>query len=1187
VNYTANTITKTTAGLLGGGNVVETQTLDGATLQTLTTSTDFMTRDIAGATVASTRTTTRTYDAIGRVISENGPLNDLVARDETTMVYYTLPTDALHDFGRLKSVTKYVGTSSSSVPLTTTYSQYDVFGVPHRITQPNGDYTTYADSNGRLTWTIVQKGSDNSTIATSVLTLNGDGTTRSYRDPDGVCLTYDYKDSSGYVGAPTVIRRSNTNCGTLPINLSSGEVEIRTYVAGERDRLQSVERRSNGVTHYTYSGFTYDRDRRVTNASTLDSPTPFTFGFTDMLPSSTVAPGAPADGSWRTDSTADEFGRPSTLLRFLDATNKQTYSFAYATPFTPRPTQLARGLNGSSTSITTFVYDDLGRLVETTVPEAGTPGAPAPTRYEYDVASRMLKKRIGVGTSGVRTSVYTYDSLGRTMFVDHDTEHPVDCATSPDGTPIQDEEYRYDGCSGDAPSGVTCTNALGRLTISRSLLQCSSGAVVKRGRWYSYDKVGRVSRVSYATVIGTSIGGPSDSYRTYTAAGRPVSLDGPLGSFGTSYTYDAASGQPSAISTSGNAAIAHSLAYAPFGSLLDLNMAVAQPSTGGTRALFLRTTQRSDGSLNRLSWHLKGPSDVINLLTQTMSYSPAGAVTLRDDAADMESSRFYKYDPLLRMTCEARGTSSLPSSSDCVTSSQKLAGLYTYGNGQSASSPPDVRLTSFIKGAGTTGASYTSPSTETYTYSSGSGQTQQINRTGSNIEIGYDALGRRSFDKDSADNTSRRDYAYLPNGQLRSVTGTTLVQTKMLPYTIEIRYDAEGHPLTITSTVATTTTTYELFWDDEHRLIAARIDDLVRPIRWHYHYLGSTLLAATRTDVISGVPQVKRFWAISDERGLIYRMLDEQGATFWQARWDASGWRQLVGAPQPNMWVPFGLPGQVLLDESKAFAGLGTQVRPELAINQRRGYDPMTGSFLQPDGADQTGRLDPEGYSLSRNNPPRYPDPRGNQTYAEWHLPLKVNSEGCDDDALSAALNVAALQIISCPTGACSLPGGEKFRRMWIYALASSHWICAVPPSDPQGRRYSLTTIQSFARTSSRGSMQAYGAPPRGDMNSINELALDDWRYYLSPFAFANAQRRKISLGFEPCLARLVAHEVLHAAIRKIAVGTVAQRRGYDLVTPQNSLATAVSGGSDILEEDWVSEQVGGKAGVAGCVKCN
>jgi hypothetical protein len=355
----------------------------------------------------------------------------------------------------------------------------------------------YSPSGDRLTWTITEVGSTGITIGISTVNMNRDGTVRSSVDPDNVCMTYEYMQGTTYVGVPTKLRRSSStsSCGTVPINENSDEVEVRTYTAGEPDRLASVTRKLNGVTNFTYSGFSYDRDRRVTSATTLDSASSFTLGFTDLLPTSVTAPGAPASGTWKSETGVDNLARPTSLSRFIDATNKQTSTYSYASAFSPKPTQLSRGYNGSSTAITTFVYDDFGRLVQSTVPEAGAPGAPAPTRYEYDVASRMTKKRVGVGISMVRTSVYSYDSLGRTTYVDHDTEQPVNCASAPIGTPIEDEEYKYDACTApDVPAGFSCTNALGRLTISRVVLQCgASGQVVKRGRWYDYDSVGRVS----------------------------------------------------------------------------------------------------------------------------------------------------------------------------------------------------------------------------------------------------------------------------------------------------------------------------------------------------------------------------------------------------------------------------------------------------------------------------------------------------------------------------------------------------------------------------------------------------------------------------------------------------------------------------------------------------------------------
>jgi hypothetical protein len=568
---------------------------------------------------------TTAYDSNGRVIEVNGPLVDSSALDKKTTTYW--PSGSGDSTGQVRYETLYVGTSASNMTIVTELSNYDLFGVPHKVIGPNGDYVTY-DTTDRLTWTIKQWSPTNVLLATSTVVLNADGTVRSMTDADGVCLTYEYSDASGYVGAPTRIKRSMTGavCGAVPISISTGEVEIRTYTNGESDRLASVTRQLNNVVQVTYTGFVYDKDRRVVSASTINSAQPYTFQFDDVFQTGTTAPGAPANGTWKTSSVADAFARPTELLRHIDATNTLKHVMTYSTPFSPRPTQMTRGLNGAATSVTTFVYDDLGRLVDTTVPESGAPGSPAPTRYEYDVAGRMVKKRLGVGTAMVRTDVSTYDSLGRVLFVDNDTEHnpnPVNCASLPVGTPIQDEEYRYDGCGTDVPTGFSCDMPKGRRTIARSVVQCgTSGAVVKRGRWYDYDYLGRVDRIAYATVTGSAIATPAIVNIDHTAAGRVSLFGSPFtggAENGTAYQFQ--DGRPRWIDAGNYLNAVFAINYFAFGGVSDLQ---TDAGGGGTHGkLGLANTLNSDGSLNKIDWTL-GATGGIALISQTMSRTPAG-----------------------------------------------------------------------------------------------------------------------------------------------------------------------------------------------------------------------------------------------------------------------------------------------------------------------------------------------------------------------------------------------------------------------------------------------------------------------------------------------------------------------------------------------------------------------------------
>lgn len=530
-------------------------------------------------------------------------------------------------------------------------------------------------------------GSNGVTIGSSVIVLNPDGTVRSETSASGVCTTYEYTGPDGFVPEPVAIRRSSTQCGVLPINRNSDEVEIRTYVKGEPDRLSSITRLKNGVTELIYAGFTYDRDRRLTSATTQDSASPFTFSYADVLPLGAEAPGGPVPGGWKTELLADPLGRPSSLARFIDPTNRQTYQYTFAASSSPRPSAVLRGHNGIFTSVAMFAYDDFDRIIEATVPEAGRPGVLTPTRFEYDVAGRQTKQRVGIGSPDVSTTSYSYDSLSRLRLVDHDLEHPVRCADqqTPAGTPIQDAEFIYDTCPvGDTPPGFTCSNGLGRLVISRAILQCGDAHdVVKKGRWYAYDSAGRIAQIAFATVTGEVIGVPAVMRYDHDAADRVVSQVSPLNAaFGTSYTYAASSGRVSTVATTATppVLIASALAYQAFGSLVGYTGASVQVVEGGTRTLVVKNQFREDDALVGMIRRFQSDGTAANLdvVAQALSYTPAGQLQRREDAADPANSRFYAYDSLQRLTCEVLdGTAA-----DCAMRSSNLLGLLDYGNGR-------------------------------------------------------------------------------------------------------------------------------------------------------------------------------------------------------------------------------------------------------------------------------------------------------------------------------------------------------------------------------------------------------------------------------------------------------------------------------------------------------------------------
>ena len=879
----------------------------------------------------------------------------------------------------------------------------------------------------------------------------------------------------------------------------------------------------------------------------------------------TSAPLAPSAGSWQTSTTVDAFARTSSFLRYLGGGNKQTFTLGYSSPLSARPTTLTRGLNGTAASTTTFVYDDFSQLVETTVPESGAPGSPAPTRYEYDLGGRMIKKRIGTGTASVRTDVYSYDSVGRTVAVDRDTEHPVNCSSTSAATPIQDDEFKYDSCvAPDVPSGFVCTNALGRLTLAREILQCGNFQTVKRGRWYDYDSLGQLSRVAYATVTGSTIGTPAIMDYTYWPSGKVRQYRSPLNAaYGTSYTYSTATGNVATVGTSiaSPVPIITSTAFLPFGPLTSATTAAQQTSGSTIRTLAYSASYRTDYLASSQAWGLdvtSGPGFGISLMSQTFSRTPASAIATRTDAADVAASRYYGYDALLRLTCEARGVGSTnPTSADCVETSPRLAALHAFNDGASTTAPVDTRFSSFTR---TENASYVSPAKEYPSYSGGSSQNQGTTRTGSSLVIGYDGLGRRSFEYDSFDpSRSSRSYSYLPNGQLGTVSGFTPAN---VPYSISMRYDERGRPLTIaiveygTNFLGAPRDAYELFWDDADRLIALKVTMPAcrgatgapygcthggyNSATWHYHYLGSQVVAATRT-LTGSVSVTKRFWAVADERGLIHRLVDQTGGTAWQARWDASGQRTIVGT-QNEMFVPFGLPGQIILSSmpipeeapdqgltqnpgTEAFASGtgGTWTRPPIALNQWRAYDPLAGAFLQPDPADLEGRVDSEGYSAFRGNPMLFTDTTGYESSAmDYAIGQKINGlhfEGnCTDsnkrDTI-AALGEAWQKIAKCTDGLC---GNLTIKRNILNRMTGSTIYCNGDPSED--------IWQNF-----EGKFE--GASQPGWNVSYQKAMFVDGRLFKKDFVVLNFSPQfkyyaRGLLGNKACLVGSIAHETTH-----------------------------------------------------------
>jgi RHS repeat-associated protein len=997
IEYGTNSITKSYSSVLSPTHMYSmSRTYNSRGLLTDDTTTG-RTRDISGALRLESRTTTNEYDGNGRLIRVDGPLENATANDVTEYEYYDAP-DSL-DHGRLHVVRAY---KSATTFLETRYSAYDARGTARRVQFPNGE-RLFLSTPAINDWILNRTGAGGMT-ALSTVHLNPDGTVRATIDADGICTTREY----GLSGALTVVKRGNVidGCGDVPIDRDTGEVQIFTYQALEAERLASVEMKQDGVRRYLADGFTYDRERRLVLQKTPNHTQPLAMGYTSRTLSSVTMPEAPSQGSWKSETAFDELARVEEIARWLSPTSKLVHRLEYSGAFEAMPKRMVRGLDGVTSAVSEYVWDDFGQLIESRTPEHGT------VRLEYDAAGRLIKERRGVGTGSELTTRTIFDALGRAITVDRDLEHPVDCATAGEGTLIGDEEYFYDTCA-NAPSGFSCDLSEGRTAAQIVLQRCTQGQVEKKGRWYRYDGLGRIVEVAHAKILGTVIGAPAIARYSFSTGDRMLTAAPPIdAALSTNYQRASSTGNISAIELADGTVVAEDITYAPFGPVTSFDaLALDYDSVFRDDYFVLQRTFRASGNA---------------VFDQHLTYNRSGFVESRRDDADPAADRFYGYDALMRLVCE--GTSP----ADCGSGNEHAS--HEYLNGRNLTSPPDTRGASVLN-TPNYGAFHNN-----YFYESGTARLETIERGNfAPLIYTYDALGRRTAEVDDSDRTnSERAYTYWPSGRLATVAGKTAVGEK---YTIAFDYDTDGRVIALRSPENET----ELFYDEEDRVTSTRrtrIDGAGAPVeRWFYYYLGRALIGARREVEDSSSLEIDNYSVVTDERGLVSALYHQTGTVRYAATFTAAGWRNITGGRK--IFIPFALPGQLIVDGTEV-AGEGG-ARPELVLNQNRAYDPLTGTFLQPDPADIYYRTDPEGYTAFRSSPVNIIDPDGARSILNLFLPPYEPTFGTPAGGvpcsplhqayLTNLANDAIKEVLSCTSGAC----GEisNFAAEWAREILS------------------------------------------------------------------------------------------------------------------------------------------------------
>jgi RHS repeat-associated protein len=641
----------------------------------------------------------------------------------------------------------------------------------------------------------------------------------------------------------------------------------------------------------------------------------------------------------------DALQRNSSWSRLVTDTTNAIAGFQYGGPQERAPSTVTTGDGTTTATSTTYVHDDFGQLIEYGSPDGAT------TRLVYDVGGRLTTRREGNGTADQRTSVMTYDSAGRLLSVDHDTEHPVDCATAATGTPITDVDYVYDVCPAPTPTGFSCgSHTTGQLTRARVKLFCEAGTAFARSTWYSYDDRGRIS--SQAIADDETMTAPFVTSHEWTLAGRLKRVENPLSTtYGMDVVYDDAGHATEVRQTDGAATpYVSSIAYAPFGPPLTYT---TQSMMGG-QALVRELAYFLDYNLQETRAR-RGAS-----VTGGFVYArdAMGRVTARDShwsGAGAPIDRHFLYDRVGRLLCETT-----TAQSTCPTSGPDLRSTFTYTNGQSQLAPDNRATATFSTLGGTAGS---------YSYAAG---TSRLTNVGGYLIFAHDALGRRTSDDDTTYSglVGGRQYTYLPNGRLGTIAGKTV---EVVPggylldvdYVVALAYDDQGRVFHMARTSLGETETWDLHYDALGRIIATRwtpkassgasvTDNL-------YAYLGEIRVARVQVDT-----GAMRYWSVDDGLGTAFEEVSEAGLSTLRDR-EAFGTttNSSTGALTFGFPGQFEIPGTTVLRGEQCIAGCGVPgvpcpptcglyfMRPGLQQNWHREYDPAVGRYLELDAMDE------------------------------------------------------------------------------------------------------------------------------------------------------------------------------------------------------------------------------------------
>jgi len=685
-----------------GGRVVKMRTAFGTTQEAPTSYVYDGVGNLTDIYDANSQRTQRSYDALGRLVSETDALNNATTYQYDAFGGVTKVTDA-----RLFSTYNYYDklgrvTATRDAEDYVTETSYTVFGdVDHVTRRANRATNTAAvgtlpavtaDAKDATSWFQYDK-LGRLTKTTDALTyyeqytLNAFGQRSDVRNKLGGTTHYDY-NRDGLVKletGPTLVatQYSYDARGNLTRKVEAyGLPEARTtsYVYDNADRLAYAIDALGQVSAFTYDARglqtkkvefapTYLsasqaladlnswRDANIANAG--NRVTRAFYDYNGQLAYSIDALG------FVTRTERDAPGNVTKQTRYFDAysatdgTSRAILDTAFATP-------------PATARITQFAYDSAGRLTDTTDAEGWV------THLTFDALGQVLTSTRAYGTADARTTAYGYDKLGRLV------TQTVQMGTSPSGSDLV-TRYTYDAFGNRVqirdPRGndsLAWYDALGRVrlqsdglhvteTVYTALGQIDSvirhfGAITNTPTsttpavWaadardattsFHYDQLGRLTSTTDAAGFTESYG--LDNF------GQRSSVTNKLGGI-TTYSYDKlgrvlSETLPSSITTKNaggtSIAVVNSYSYNSFGECIQKTEAVGaveQRQTGYGYDKLGQVKSVTHDAAAYMNADLT-TTDPATGPSETYAYNAFGEVTKSSDAADAATLYWYDRD---------------------------------------------------------------------------------------------------------------------------------------------------------------------------------------------------------------------------------------------------------------------------------------------------------------------------------------------------------------------------------------------------------------------------------------------------------------------------------------------------------------------------------------------------------------